>query len=71
VIEMEKSVIVNGPCADLEDVVKIARDVGKRVLGVDRVRVKPFLAPYGNGSYVVVVEEEAGCCKAPVGVRGR
>lgn len=51
-----KSLIVNGPLLDLGDVLAIARVQGKIVLGVERVRVLPFLVSFEDG-YVVVVEE--------------
>ena len=58
---MEKALVINGKAGmDLEDIAKIARCEGKKVLGVDRVRVKPYLALYGAQSFVVVVEPENG-----------
>lgn len=63
----EKSLIIHlDPEKDMGDLLEIARVTGRKVLGVDRVRVKPFVAAYGNASYVVVVEpwDGAGCSRA-------
>ncbi len=47
----------------MADVLNIARENGKKLLGVDRVRVKPFIAQYGASDYLVVVEKDDGCSK--------
>ena len=60
----EKSLIIRGPLEDLSDVLRIARVEGKKVLRVEKVIVKPLVIPYGNESYVVVVEPDgSGCSK--------
>ena len=60
----QKPLIIHGPLPDLGDIVAIARVEGKKVLGVDRVNVKPFISSYGDSDYLVVVEESVGCSKA-------
>lgn len=60
-----KGIIINGPLVDLSDVLRIARVEGKKILNVQKVNVKPVVYPYGNESYLVVVEPDgSGCSKA-------
>ena len=60
-----KPLIIKGPLDDLSDVLRIARVQGKIVLRVRKVKVKPVVYPYGNESYLVVVEPDgSGCSKA-------
>lgn len=59
---MQKALIIHGKLEDLSDVLRIARCEGKKLLKVDKVRVKPIVYPYNDG-YVVVVEA-AGCSQA-------
>ena len=64
---MSKSLIIHGPLEDLSDLLRIARVEGKKVLKVEKVRVKPVVYPYGNDSYLVVVEPDgSGCSKESV-----
>ena len=60
---MEKPLIIKGPLDDLSDLLRISRVEAKKVFGVEKVRIKPFVVPYGNESYLVVAEPE-GCSKA-------
>lgn len=60
-----KGIVINGPLVDLSDVLRIARVEGKKMLKVKKVNVKPLVYPYGNASYLVVVEPDgSGCSKA-------
>lgn len=60
-----KGIIIHGPLVDLSDVLRIARVEGKKILKVKKVNVKPVVYPYGNTSYLVVVEPDgSGCSKA-------
>lgn len=71
-MSVEKALVIKGPLRDLGDVLAIARVEGKKVLGANRVRVKPYLALCGDNDYVVVVEpEEAGCSKVSVVETGK
>jgi len=57
--------IIKGPLRDLRDVLKIAIVEGRKVLKVKDVNVKPIIYPYGNASYLVLVEPN-GCDGASV-----
>lgn len=57
---MEKPLIIKGPLHDLRDVLKIAIVEGRKVLKVKDINVKPIIYPYGNESYLVLVEPN-GC----------
>ncbi|MGD0071414.1 MAG: hypothetical protein ABSB71_08060 [Candidatus Bathyarchaeia archaeon] len=58
---METPVKIRGPVADMQDLVNIARIKGKRLLGVDRVKVKPEM--YSDGEEYILVVEADVCCK--------
>ena len=60
---METPIKIKGPVNDLEDLLKIARIKGKRILHVDRVNVKPEM--YRDGDEYILVVEADKCCKAP------
>jgi len=63
----EKPIIIKGPVDDLSDVLRIARVQGKIILKVKKVKVKPVVYPYGNESYLVVVEPDGyGCSRESV-----
>jgi len=68
----EKPLIIKGPLADLSDVLRIARVQGKIVLKVKKVKVQPVVYPYGNESYLVVVEPDgSGCSEESVVGNGK
>ena len=58
---METPVKIKGPVRDLEDLLKIARIKGKRLLGVERVNVKPEM--YSDGDEYILIVEADKCCK--------
>ncbi|MFA5366182.1 MAG: hypothetical protein WC325_13450 [Candidatus Bathyarchaeia archaeon] len=63
---METPVKIKGPVQDLQDLVNIARIKGKRLLGVDRVNVKPEM--YSDGEeYILVVEADKSCKVSSLG----
>jgi hypothetical protein len=53
--KVEKPLIIRGSFDDVGDVVQIARAEGKRILHVDKVKVHPNIAPWGNDGWLVVV----------------
>lgn len=67
----EKPLIIKGPVADLADLVRITRVEGRKVLRVKKVIIKPFVVPYGNDSYMVVVEPDGSGCSKASDVGGR
>ena len=50
-----KQILIAGPVDDLEDVLKIAQMKGRKLLNVDKVRVKPEVTEL-NGDYIVCVK---------------
>ena len=61
---VEKALLIKGPLEDLGDLLNIARKEGKIVFKTKKVIVKPYVLPYGNESYMVVVEPDgSGCSK--------
>ncbi len=63
---MEIPIKIKGPVQDMQDLVNIARIKGKRLLGVNRVNVKPEM--YSDGDeYILVVEANKGCKVSSLG----
>jgi len=67
-----KALIIRGPVEDLDDVLHIAREEATKIFKVNpkRVKVKPFVHPFGLNDYLVVVEVD-GCRRTSEVVRGR
>lgn len=42
---------------DLSDLLRIGRSIGKQLLKVEKVNIKPFVARYENG-YLLLVEKD-------------
>ena len=57
------AVVIRGPLKDLGDVLKLARVQGRIALKTRKVRVKPFIYPYGNDYLVIVEPDGSGCSK--------
>lgn len=55
-----KPLLIEGPLDDLGDVLQIARSLGCKALGVDKVTVIPEVITRGN-SYVVFVVPKGAC----------
>jgi len=54
---MGRALIIKGPLDDLEDLLRIARDVGKKALRCARVKVDPQVH-YRGHDFIVIVNEE-------------
>jgi len=67
---MEKALVIKGPLDDLSDVLRVARVEARKALKVKKVNVKPLVYPYGNDSYLVVVEPHGSGCSGESGVGG-
>jgi len=68
---VEKALTIKGPVGDMADLLRIARVEGRKVLKVKKVKVKPLIIQYGNGSYIVVVEPDGSGCSRDLDVGGK
>jgi len=58
---IEKALLINNTnnhIKDLEDLLLIARDLGRKILRTRWINVKPLVVPYNDGYLVVVSEGE-------------
>lgn len=64
--------VIRGPLKDLGDVLKLARVNGRIALKTRKVKVKPFVYPYGNDYLVIVEPDGSGCSElSAVGERAK